>query len=360
MTRTRREVIELLLIGSTIAVALVINHDPLFGLAVAFAVVVPFEKMFPRHKGQPIRRPQVGTDIAYLLASPALNVITMGVAIVIGVISLIWIPGLVLRPVVGLIPAVALPLVGLVLFDLATYWAHRWAHEVPILWRFHAVHHSTEHLDWISGFRTHPFDGALVVLPFVFLMAAGFEAELAGVLAAIQIIVGFFLHANVRWRLRPFHRLVITPEFHHWHHTKDPKAIQSNYSVFLPLWDQLFGTYFMPQDRRPEDYGIDEYMPAGMVAQMRYPFRGCPNPLRAFRHPIRALKLVFRVVKTVAGQVYRSTTKRNSYDPVPVVSSGGGFDEHLVHQPLVEEQGHLDWPPPTASAVRTHWTPPQS
>ncbi|MCP3990605.1 MAG: hypothetical protein GY724_16115, partial [Actinomycetia bacterium] len=101
MTRTRREVIELLLIGSTIAVALVINHDPLFGLAVAFAVVVPFEKMFPRHKGQPIRRPQVGTDIAYLLASPALNVITMAVAIFIGAISLVWIPGLVLRPVVG-------------------------------------------------------------------------------------------------------------------------------------------------------------------------------------------------------------------------------------------------------------------
>ena len=70
-------------------------------------------------------------------------------------------------------------------------------------------------------------------------------------LAVVQIVTGLFLHANVRWRWRPLHRVVITPEFHHWHHADEAVADNSNYSVFLPVWDILFGTYLMPADRRP-------------------------------------------------------------------------------------------------------------
>ncbi|MEZ5230084.1 MAG: sterol desaturase family protein [Acidimicrobiales bacterium] len=236
--------------------------------------MVPFEKLFPRHPGQRLRRPQLAGDVAFALASPLLNIVGIAVAVVIGVVTLAWVPGLLIRPLVALIPVAVAPFVGIALFDLAIYWVHRWSHEVPFLWRFHAIHHSTEHLDWISGFRNHPFDGALVAPPFFFLLAAGFSAEFTGALAVVQIVLGIFLHANVKWRLRPLHRIVITPEFHHWHHTNDPEAIHSNYSVFLPMWDQLFGTYFMPKGRRPKRYGVDEYVPQGMVAQLLHPFRG--------------------------------------------------------------------------------------
>ncbi|MEL7209033.1 MAG: sterol desaturase family protein, partial [Actinomycetota bacterium] len=283
--RRLRIAVELTIVAGLIGAALYFDRSPLVILPVLFILVVPFEKLFPRHKGQPIRRPQLSTDLTYLLANPALGFLGLLVAGFIGVVSLFWLPGLLLRPLVALIPPVALPFVALVLFDIAIYWAHRWSHEVPILWRFHAVHHSTEHLDWVSGFRLHPLDGALVAPPFLFLLAAGFDPEVAGALAILQFVLGIFLHANVRWRWRPLHRLVITPEFHHWHHTNDPQAIHSNYSVFLPLWDQLFGTYFMPKDRRPDRYGIDEYMPTGMVAQLRHPFRGMPNPVKAVVHP---------------------------------------------------------------------------
>lgn len=315
--------IELAVVIGLIGFALYVDRSPLVVLPVLFLLVVPFEKLFPRHRGQPIRRPHLKTDIAYLLANPALNVMTIVVAVVVGVASLFWIPGLLLRPAVAQLPPAIAPFVAIVLFDIAVYWAHRWSHEVPILWRFHAVHHSTEHLDWVSGFRVHPLDGALVAPPFLLLIAAGFQPEVAGVLAIVQFVLGIFLHANVRWRLKPLHRLVITPEFHHWHHTNDPQAIHSNYSVFLPLWDQIFGTYFMPHHRRPETYGIDEYMPTGVVAQLRHPFRGVPNPLRAFRHPIVTLKVVFRFVKLLVGQIVRSTTRRRNHDPIPTVSSGG-------------------------------------
>ncbi len=328
--RPRRPIragLEIAAILALVAGTLYFDRSPLFVIPVLFLLVVPFEKLVPRHRGQRLRRPHLLTDLTYALVNPALGAATVAVAGFIGVASLLWIPGLALRPLVALIPGPALPFVAFVLFDLTIYWVHRWSHEVPILWRFHAVHHSTEHLDWVSGFRLHPLDGALVAPPFVFLLAAGFDPEVAGALAVVQIVLGIFLHANVRWRLRPLHRVVITPEFHHWHHTNDPQAIHSNYSIFLPLWDQVFGTYFMPPDRRPDRYGIDEYMPSGLIGQLRWPFRGVPNPLKAFVRPVTAVKVVVRFVRTLVGQVYRSTTRRRRTDALPTVSSGGGFDD---------------------------------
>ena len=280
-----------------IAVGLAVDTSAPLIVGVVFVLVVPFEKLFPRHR-QRIRRPDVGTDIGYALAGGLLNIVALIAAIPVAVLSLAWIPGLALRPLVSMVPPVLLPVIGLLLFDLAIYWTHRWYHEVPVLWRFHAIHHSTERLDWVSGFRTHPLDGTLIAPAVVFLLAAGFSPEVTGVLAVVQVVIGIFLHANVRWRLRPLHRLIITPEFHHWHHANEPEAINSNYSVFLPAWDLAFGTYFMPADRRPERYGVSEFIPDGMIAQLRHPLRGLP-PIRrllwrAIRHPWRSARTVIR------------------------------------------------------------------
>jgi sterol desaturase/sphingolipid hydroxylase (fatty acid hydroxylase superfamily) len=313
-----RRLLELTVVAGLVAAALAVDRSPLVVIPLLFILVVPFEKLFPRHRGQRLRRPQLGTDLTYALAAPALNVITVTVAVAVGVVSLAWLPGLALRPLVALVPPAVKPFLALALFDLAIYWIHRWSHEVPLLWRFHAVHHSTDHLDWISGFRVHPLDGALVAPPLVFLLAAGFDPQVAGALAVVQVVLGIFLHANVRWRLRPLHRLLITPEFHHWHHTNDPDAIHSNYSVFLPLWDQLFGTYFLPADRRPEVYGIDEHMPEGVVAQLRHPLRGLGNPLRFARHPFRSLRSFGRHLAVVLGQIRRSTVRRRKGTPRPL------------------------------------------
>jgi len=281
-----------------VAVGLVVETGGLFAVGAVFVLVVPFEKLFPRHR-QPIRRPDVGTDIGYALAGGLLNIIGLIAAVPVAVLSLAWLPGLLLRPAVAMIPPIVAPVIGLLLFDLAIYWTHRWYHEVPLLWRFHAIHHSTERLDWISGFRTHPLDGTLIAPAVIFLLAAGFSPEVTGALAVVQIVIGIFLHANVRWRLRPLHRVIITPDFHHWHHANEPEAINSNYSVFLPSWDLLFGTYFMPDDRRPQRYGVDEFVPAGMVAQLRHPLRGLP-PMRrllwlGLRHPWRSVRAVARL-----------------------------------------------------------------
>lgn len=249
------------------------DRSVLIVVPLLFALVVPFEKLFPRHRGQRIRRPLAMLDIRYALTTIVAGVVSVAVGAAIGIASLVWLPGLALRPLVAMIPPVLMPFVGVVLFDLAVYWAHRWSHEVPVLWRFHAIHHSTEHLDWISGFRNHPFDGAIVAPPVVFLLAAGFDPTFTGVLAVVQFVTGLFLHANVRWRWRPLHRVVITPEFHHWHHSYEAEARNSNYSGFLPMWDILFGTYYMPRDRVPAAFGTDTAVPPGLIGQLLFPFR---------------------------------------------------------------------------------------
>jgi hypothetical protein len=89
--------------------------------------------------------------------------------------------------------------------------------------------------------------------------------------------------------------------------------MHSNYSVYLPLWDIVFGTYFMPKHRRPERYGIAEPMPTGLVNQLRYPLCGLPGPRRvvtfAVRHPIRGVRHLLRIVRRGLGQMWRSARR---------------------------------------------------
>jgi sterol desaturase/sphingolipid hydroxylase (fatty acid hydroxylase superfamily) len=295
-----------LLVLAAIATIVALNPTRLLLVVVLFAAVVPFEKLFPRHR-QRLRRAGLTTDLAYALSQPALAAASLVVGLTVGVASLAWVPGLVLRPAVAALPGPARAVAAVVLFDLALYWVHRWSHEVPFLWRFHSVHHSSEQMDWISAVRVHPLDGALLAPVLVFLFAAGFSPRVSGALAITQAVIGLFLHANVRWRWRPLHKVVITPEFHHWHHANEAECLNTNYSVFLPAWDLLFGTYFMPRHRRPMVYGVSEAVPTTFVEQLRHPLRGLRNPTIALRHPVREARHLGRNLRRGWRQIVAST-----------------------------------------------------
>ena len=112
-----------------------------------FIIVVPFERLFPRQKHQGFKRAHLELDIGYAMAAPILNIIAGIGAVFIAVVSLAWIPGLLIAPYVEMIPNPYKLIVGILLFDMTIYWAHRFYHEIPILWKFHSIHHSTEHMD---------------------------------------------------------------------------------------------------------------------------------------------------------------------------------------------------------------------
>lgn len=270
--RTRRTTALVVLATVAAVASIAVGNGAVGAIAVLFVVSWPLERLFRRHP-VPVRRIALRTDLAYAAAQPLLQILTIVLAVLIGASSLAWLPGLALRPLVAALPGWWYFLTAFVAFDVLAYWTHRLAHTVPLFWRFHAVHHSTRHLDWISGFRTHPIDGVFMAPAYVFLVAAGFSLEITGALAVLQFFVGLGAHLNVRFRLRPLWPIVLTPEFHHWHHELSPEAHLTNYSTFLPVWDILWGTYRMPRDARPQRYGIPGPMPDGILQQLAFPLR---------------------------------------------------------------------------------------
>ena len=169
--------------------------------------------------------------------------------------------------------------------DFLLYWIHRWFHGKQ-LWRFHAVHHSSEQLDWLSGVRAHPVNdvvaNALLVFPFILLGFDPVAAAIAGPALGVFALLG---HADVDWDWGPFRHVIASPVYHRWHHSKDPQAIDKNFAGLLPLWDILFGTYYMPKDRMPQNFGATEPVPTGYFGQLWHPFSGWfkrkgPPPLR--------------------------------------------------------------------------------
>ncbi len=277
--------------------------EPVVALVLLFAILVPLEKLFPRRPDQRIRREGLSLDVGYALAAPVLGILASMAGILVGVISLAWLPGLAFRGIVAQIPDRWEPFVGLLVFDFIAYWAHRFMHEAPSLWRIHAIHHSPEEMDWVSGFRGHPFDGIIAVPAIFFMLAAGFEPEITGALAALQLLLGLFFHANVRLRLRPLRFIVATPDFHHWHHASEEDAIWTNYGSFLPIWDLMFGTYYVPVDRMPVTYGVDEEIPGSMLGQLRYPFEGMSSPWWIVRHPMRSLRSAMTYLRRLLGEL---------------------------------------------------------
>ncbi len=281
-----RRTVALTLAGTVAALAsIAVGNTAVGAIAVLFVISWPLERLWRRHPVG-VRRLALRTDLAYAVASPALQFVGLVAAVVLGAVSLAWLPGLALRPAVGLLPGWVRTTAGILLFDVLVYWTHRWSHTVPLFWRFHAIHHSTRHLDWVSGFRAHPLDGAFIAPAFAFVLAAGFDAEITGALAVLQFVVGIWAHLNVRWRLRKLRFLVLTPDFHHWHHANEPEAINTNFSTLLPVWDLLFGTFRVPDGPGPRRYGVDEPVPTSIGAQLLHPFRRTGRRVR--RRGVRA------------------------------------------------------------------------
>ena len=163
----------------------------------------------------------------------------------------------------------------LVITDFMLYWLHRMFHGGGF-WKYHAVHHSSEDLDWISAARFHPVNLLLGTIGVdVVLLLAGFSPNAMVWLAPFNTFHSAFVHANLNWTLGPFRYVLAGPVFHRWHHTSPEDGGNRNFAGTFPLWDILFGTWYMPEARLPDDYGIveQETFPTEIVGQMAYPFR---------------------------------------------------------------------------------------
>jgi sterol desaturase/sphingolipid hydroxylase (fatty acid hydroxylase superfamily) len=257
------------------------DHTPYIGLdwfildlLGSTLIFVFIEKLFALRRDQPVFRPEWQTDFHHfivnhmivgfvLLATNLLVHKLFGWAAQDGIRG--WVAGLNFWVALFLIVLVA---------DLVQYATHRAYHEVPLLWRLHAVHHSVKSMDWLAGSRQHILEliitRTLVLAPIYVL---GFSKE---VIDAYIIIVGFqavFNHANVSVRLGPLRYVIVTPNFHHWHHSQDDDAIDKNYAAHFAFIDYAFGTAVKSDREWPEHYGVvGDYVPNGFLKQLAFPF----------------------------------------------------------------------------------------
>ena len=162
----------------------------------------------------------------------------------------------------------------MVLTDFVQYWFHRAFHQIPALWRFHAIHHSAQHMDWLAGSRMHLVEvialRGLTIIPMYLL---GFAETAMHAYILMVYLYATFVHANVRFNVEFLKPIIVTPRFHHWHHGIEKEAIDVNFAIHFPWLDKLFGTYYMPPKQWPSGYGIGGHpVPQGYWKQIFYPF----------------------------------------------------------------------------------------
>jgi sterol desaturase/sphingolipid hydroxylase (fatty acid hydroxylase superfamily) len=165
-------------------------------------------------------------------------------------------------------------LAGLLVVDLLGYGMHRAFHRRP-LWPFHAVHHSSPRLDWLSSIRVHPVNQVLTkVLEGSTLLLLGFDPRVFAVVTPFLTFYALLLHADVGWTFGPLRRVIASPMFHRWHHAADREAWGKNFAGLFACWDVLFGTFHLPVGAVPRALGAPtEPVPGRFLAQLVYPLR---------------------------------------------------------------------------------------
>ena len=162
----------------------------------------------------------------------------------------------------------------LLLADLLAYGTHRLFHRRR-LWRFHAIHHSSTSVDWLSSVRLHPVNDAVAriaqVLPLYWM---GFNGAALAAFVPFLTFYALLLHANVAWSYGPLRYVVASPVFHRWHHTTEEEGLDKNFAGLFPFIDVVFGTFYMPPGRIPSRFGVlHDNVPSGLVGQLMYPFK---------------------------------------------------------------------------------------
>ena len=239
-------------------------------------VFIPIETLFPRRPEQGIFRYEWREDLFYYFVSSMMVQVLTWLSFIPANTLLAITSWSEFRAWVAALPFVVQFVAIMFLTDVVQYWVHRLFHRIPALWRFHAVHHSAQHMDWIAGARMHFLEILILrgttVIPTIML---GFSQSAVGAYIFVVYLYATFVHSNLGLRFRPVEKLLVTPRFHHWHHGIEKEAIDVNFAIHFPLLDRLFGTYHMPEDGRwPEGYGIQGHpVPKGYWRQFLHPFK---------------------------------------------------------------------------------------
>ncbi len=285
---SRRRTLGWTALAISVVASLMATHQPEGGVAIPFYfgldyfivnvlvvgfLFIPLERFFPARSEQTVLRAEWQEDMFYYLVSSMLvqvfNFVTLAPSTYVNVNM----PLDDIRTHIENLPFWVQVALIMLATDFVQYWVHRAFHTFPVLWNFHAIHHSTKKMDWLAGARMHFMEimilRSLSALP---MLTLGFRPEAVQAYLLVVYFYSSFIHSNIGWNLKIFERLLVTPRFHHWHHGSDRDAIDINYASHFPIYDWLFGTHHLPDKEWPEKYGVvGDTVPRGYWRQFLYP-----------------------------------------------------------------------------------------
>lgn len=236
-------------------------------------IFISLEKLFPKYRNQVILRDGWSVDLFYFTFNHlAISAILMYANY--HVTHFDWAVSPFVQDAVNTLPFIIQLGLVVICADFVLYWEHRLYHEVGILWPIHAVHHSVETLDWLAGSRGHFIqvfsERAMVMVPLYLLGVSENVLNAYVIFAALQAVL---IHCNVGFSFGFLRFIFVTPQFHHWHHSSEKPAIDTNYSAHTILFDWLFKTMHMPDNHWPIEYGTTKPLPKTVIGQVLYPIK---------------------------------------------------------------------------------------
>ncbi len=247
-------------------------------------VFVPLERLLALRPGQRILRRGWIVDLVHVFATGFLYRLGLILLVVALGGALEGVVPEAVRRAAGSQPIWLAVIEIILIADIGFYFVHRALHASPVLWRFHAIHHSIEEMDFLAAHRVHPIDQLLsrgaTLLP---VLALGFAPEAIALFAVMYHWHALLIHSNVRLGIGPLRWIIASPVYHHWHHANQPEAIDKNFAGQLVLLDLLFGTLHLPRRERPRRYGTDTPVPRSYFGQLLHPFKRSPTTPAARR-----------------------------------------------------------------------------
>jgi len=244
-------------------------------IASAAVVFVLLERVFPYNKGQKILREGFFDDFAlYTIAQSYI----LGIIIFSHIIRSVddW-SGVSRLQLLSTWPMWLQLVFFTITHDLYIYWMHRWQHNNRILWRLHEAHHSPRKVDWLSGSRSHAFEILInQTVEFMPIVLLGASPEIIAYKGMVSAVWGMYIHSNLKVSSGKLQLFVNGPEMHRWHHTTG-KGRNRNFATKLAIWDWIFGTAYLPEDMKAEEYGLKTPFPENYFSQFVFAFR-------AFKH----------------------------------------------------------------------------
>lgn len=266
-----------MLVGSLTAGLYVVTHDFGYGFLVLLLLLatiisflaewlVPYESDWNRDHGDGRR------DIVHAVVNEVFNALSVSLLPTI----VAFVPGFNAWPSDW--PMWGQLLLAITIADCGLTLVHYASHIYPVLWRFHAVHHSVKRMYGFNGLMKHPLHQAIETLGGTFpLILMGVPLDIAALLAFAVAIQLLLQHSNVDVKIGPLRYVLALSPLHRFHHIKWQIEGDVNFGLFTTIWDRLLGTAVYDPERRfsSNDLGIGkepEY-PKSYFAQLMQPFK---------------------------------------------------------------------------------------